>query len=136
MADRTVRYSESVDDLVEGDLGGGFFEGWAAPPSPSRHLQILRNSAHVVVARDDAGAVVGFVNALSDGVLCAYIPLLEVLPEHRGNGIGTELVRRLLATLQGLYMIDVMCDDEVYPFYERFGFAPGRGAVTRNYDWA
>ena len=69
-------------------------------------------------------------------MLAAYIPLLEVLPEHRGNGIGTELVRRLLATLDGLYMIDVMCDDEVRPFYERLGFARSTGAVMRNYDWA
>ena len=136
MADRTVSYSGSIDDLEEGHLGGGFFEGWAAPPSPLQHLQILRNSAHVVVARDDGGAVIGFVNALSDGVLAAYIPLLEVLPEHRGNGIGTELVRRLLATLGDLYMIDVMCDDEVRPFYERLGFARSAGAVVRNYAWA
>ncbi len=30
-------------------------------------------------------SVVGFVNALSDGRLSAYIPLLEVLPDYRGT---------------------------------------------------
>jgi len=120
----------SADDLLR-----GFFEGWAAPPNPEQHLQILRNSSHVVVARDDDGTVVGFVTALSDGVLAAYIPLLEVLPAHRGRGVGTELVRRLLARFEGLYMADVMCDDDVRPFYERLGFVGARGAALRNYDW-
>jgi predicted N-acetyltransferase YhbS len=130
-----VSYSESVVDLSEHHLRGGFFEGWAAPPDPDQHLQLLRNSAHVVIARDDTGAVIGFVSALSDGVLSAYVPLLEVLPAHRGKGVGTDLVRRLLDNLDGLYMVDVMCDADVRPFYERLGFVAASGAVMRNYDW-
>lgn len=130
-----LSYSDSVADLDAQHLRGGFFEGWAAPPSPEEHLLILRNSAHVVAARDEPGVVVGFVNALSDGVLTAYIPLLEVLPAHRRNGVGTELVRRLMDRLQGLYMVDVMCDDDVRPFYERLGFIGASGAITRNYGW-
>jgi GNAT superfamily N-acetyltransferase len=130
-----VSYSESTVDLSERDLRGGFFEGWAAPPDPDQHLRLLVNSAHVVVARDDSGAVIGFVNALSDGVLSAYVPLLEVLPAHRGKGVGTELVRRLMGTLVDLYMVDVMCDAEIQPFYERLGFVASSGAIRRNYKW-
>ena len=36
-----------------------------------------------------------------------------MLPPHRGQGIGTELVRRLLAELEGLYPIDLVCDAEL-----------------------
>ena len=67
--------------------------------------------------------------------MAAFIPLLEVLPDHRGRGVGTELVRRLLHALDGHYMIDVMCDADVVPFYERLGFVGARGAVIRRYDW-
>jgi ribosomal protein S18 acetylase RimI-like enzyme len=67
--------------------------------------------------------VVGFVTAISDGVLSAYIPLLEVLPEYQGRGIGAELVRRLLDRLGGLYMVDLCCDEDVVGFYERLGLA-------------
>ena len=49
--------------------------------------------------------MVGFVTAISDGVLSAFIPLLEVLPEWQGPGIGTELVRRILAELEDFYMV-------------------------------
>jgi GNAT superfamily N-acetyltransferase len=80
----------------------------------------LRGSSHVVLARDGA-RVVGFVTAISDGVLSAYIPLLEVRPEYQRQGIGTELVRRLLDVLRGLYMVDLVCDEDVVPFYERLG---------------
>jgi predicted N-acetyltransferase YhbS len=130
-----VSYSESAVGLSERDLFGGFFESWTAPPAPDQHLQLLQNSAHIVVARDDSGAVIGFVNALSDGVLSAYVALLEVLPEHRGKGVGTELVRRLMEALVGLYMVDVMCDPEMQPFYERLGFVAATGAIRRNYEW-
>ena len=58
-------------------------------------------------------------------------PLLEVLPERRGEGIGTELVRRLLAELEDLYMVDLMCDPELEPFYRRFEMVPLSGMGLR-----
>jgi len=125
-----VEYLTSVDTVEAGQLVG-FFEGWPVPPSPERHLALLRGSSHVVVAQE-AGEVVGFVTAISDGVLAAYIPLLEVRREWRGKGVGHELVRRVLAQLEGLYMVDVVCDPDVVPFYERFGMTPIAGLVRRN----
>jgi precorrin-8X/cobalt-precorrin-8 methylmutase len=71
----------------------------------------------------EGARVIGFATAISDGVLSAYVPLLEVLPEHQGRGIGTELMRRLLIRLGGLYMVDLACDEELAPFYERLGLA-------------
>lgn len=115
----SVRYVESADDVEPSELGG-FFVGWPAPPSPERHLELLRGSDHVVLARDGR-RVVGFVTAISDGVLSAYVPLLEVLPEYQGQGIGSELMRRLLRRLEGLYMVDLSCDADLEPFYARLG---------------
>jgi predicted N-acetyltransferase YhbS len=70
----------------------------------------------------------------SDGVSCAYIPHLEVQPEHQGRGIGSELLRRMLEKLRGLYMIDLLCDPDVQPFYARLGMRPATGMLIRNYD--
>jgi GNAT superfamily N-acetyltransferase len=114
-----IEYTTSLDDVTPDQLEG-FFVGWPSPPSHGKHLELLEGSAHVVLAKDGA-RVVGFVTAISDGVLSAYVPLLEVLPEYQGHGIGTELVRRLLDRLANLYMVDVICDEDVVPFYERFG---------------
>jgi predicted N-acetyltransferase YhbS len=67
-------------------------------------------------------------------VLSAYIPLLEVLPAYQGQGIGSELVRRMLAKLADLYMVDLLCDPGMQPFYERLGMRPTTGMLRRNYD--
>ena len=115
----SVEYRESADGLTPDELRG-FFVGWPQPPSPERLLELLRSSTHVGVAID-GGRVVGFVTAISDGVLSAYVPLLEVLPEHQQRGIGSELVRRLLARFDGLYMVDLACDEGLVRYYERLG---------------
>jgi len=119
-----IEYTTALEGVEPAHLHG-FFEGWPNPPSPERHLEILEGSYCVVLARE-AGSpqVIGFTNALSDGHLSAFIPLLEVLPAHRGQGIGTELVRRLLDELGDLYSVDLVCDEELRPFYARFGMQP------------
>jgi ribosomal protein S18 acetylase RimI-like enzyme len=114
-----IEYRATADGIGADDLAG-FFVGWPSPPSPERHLELLRGSTHVVVALD-AKRVVGFVTAISDGVLSAYIPLLEVLPEYQGSGVGSELVRRVLERVGELYMVDLACDEDLVPFYERLG---------------
>lgn len=129
-----IEYSSSLVGVSSDHLQGGFFAGWPNPPSPDAHYRILANSAEIVLARIDDGTVVGFITAISDGVSCAYIPHLEVLAEHQGRGIGTELVRRMLARLSHLYMIDLVCDPALQPFYERLGMRPVVGMVVRNYD--
>jgi GNAT superfamily N-acetyltransferase len=129
-----IAYVNTLTDVTVKDLEGGFFVGWPNPPSPLRHYQLLANSAATVLARISDGTVVGFITAVSDGISCAYIPHLEVLPVYQGQGIGTELVRRMLTQLRHLYMIDLVCDPAVQPFYERLGMRPVIGMVTRNYD--
>ncbi len=115
-----IEYTHSLDGVAAEDLAG-FFVGWPAPPSLEKHLEILRRSAHVELAREGR-RVVGFVTAVGDGVICAYVPLLEVLPDYQGRCIGSELIRRLLRAVGEIYMVDVVCDDDVIPFYERLGF--------------
>ena len=115
-----IEHADSLEGVEPRQLEG-FFVGWPSPPSPERHLELLRGSAAVVLARDGE-RVVGFVTAISDGVLSASIPLLEVLPDYQGRGIGTELMRRILARLDGLTMVDLSCDAPLEPFYARLGF--------------
>jgi ribosomal protein S18 acetylase RimI-like enzyme len=128
-----IRYLETLVGIEQDSLRG-FFVGWRSPLTPERHLEVLRGSREVVLAWDDElRRVVGFINALSDGHVCAFIPLLEVLPEFRGCGIGSELVRRLLSRLESYYAVDVICDAEVIPFYKRFGLFEGKSMMRRNY---
>jgi predicted N-acetyltransferase YhbS len=109
--------------------------GWPHPPTPAAHLQILANSQHVIFAEDhETREIVGFVTAISDGVWAAAIPLLEVKPAWQHQGIGSELMRRMLAKLQHCYMVDLLCDPELVSFYERLGMQAASGACMRRFD--
>jgi ribosomal protein S18 acetylase RimI-like enzyme len=128
-----ISYTDSLINVTADHLRGGFFAGWPNPPSPETHLRILHGSAHVWLARD-SDTIVGYITAITDRVIAAYIPHLEVLKAYQGQGIGSELVRRMLDSLQSIYMIDLICDPDVQPFYERLGLRRYSGMILRNYD--
>jgi len=127
-----ISYSKDLNDLEKIRMEG-FFVGWPNPPSVQTFKKLLRGSYRVVLAIEDE-KLVGFINAISDGVLSAYIPLLEVLPEYKGQGIGKDLVHHLRNELINLYMIDLSCDEGLIPYYEKQGMKRSQGAYLRNYD--
>lgn len=129
-----IHYSDSVADIAHDNLRG-FFVDWPNPPSAATHLELLAASDHIVLATEyETGAVIGFVTAISDGVLGAHVSFLEVLPAYQGRGIGTELFRRMLERLDGLYGVSLSCDPELRSFYERFGMRPANAMMLRKYD--
>lgn len=122
-------------DGVESSKLTGFFVGWPTPPSEDVLFQVLTRAYRRVLAIDEQdGRVIGFVNAVSDGILSAYIPLLEVLPEYQGRGIGSSLMERMLKQLEHLYMVDIVCDETVVPFYQRMSFHQLHGMAYRNFE--
>lgn len=128
-----IRYTDDLAEVTVDQLQG-FFMDWPNPPTPATHLRLLHGSDAIEMATNEAtGQVIGFATAMTDGVLSAYIPLLEVLPAYQGQGIGSELVRRLLKKLDHLYMIDLLCDAELQPFYAKLGMRPASGMMVRNY---
>ena len=47
-----------------------------------------------------------------------------VHPDYQGKGIGTKLMERMIGYLQSkhIYMISVIFEESLKPFYDRFGF--------------
>lgn len=128
----TLTYQTTSEGLTQEQLDGEFFEGWVDPPSPETLLRILQSSDHIVVAvRNDQ--VIGFVTALSDGVLSAFITLLEVVPDEHNKGIGHSLINQLMDDIGDLYMVDLVCDANLSRFYAELGFATATGMSRRNY---
>lgn len=126
-----IRYADSLAGIAVSHLEG-FFVGWRHPFPPEVHLRMLGGSDLAQVAIDDeTGRVVGFVAALTDGVQGAFITLLEVLPAWQNQGIGQALMEQMLARLSHIQTIELMCDSELIPFYERFGMTPATGMVLR-----
>ena len=126
-----IELSKDLTDLSEGDLKG-FFVGWPTKPSADAHLRQIKGSTLAILARE-AGSrrVIGFITALTDGVLFGYISALEVLPGYQGRGIGKELVDAVLAELKQVYAIDLVCDPDAQPFYAKSGLIPYHSMVAR-----
>ncbi|MDR5674308.1 Acetyltransferase (GNAT) family [Halalkaliarchaeum sp. AArc-CO] len=72
------------------------------------------------------GATVGMGRIVGDGGAVYQISDVAVHPDHQGNGIGTEIMDRLMAYLEetaptGAY-VNLIAD--VDGFYEQWGFEP------------
>lgn len=93
----------------------------------------MKNSNYVVIARDSKTKdVIGFVSAISDGVLSSYIPFLEVLPGYQNRGIGMKLMETILSKLNRYYIVDLFCDKDMRSYYRKFGMRPDSAMIIRN----
>lgn len=128
-----IVYKTDLNGITKDQLKG-FFVGWKDPLTPEKHLEILQNSYIFVLAVDnEKNNVVGFVNVLSDKLQFAFIPMLEVLPNFQNKGIGSKLMEIILSNLEHIDCVDLTCDPELQPFYERFKLLRSRGMVIRRY---
>ena len=125
-----ITYRTGVGSVAPNQVSG-FFVGWPVPPSAEKLIEVMDSSYRRVWALEGE-RVVGYINAISDGVLTAFIPWLEVHPDYQGQGIGTELVNRLVAQLEGMYSIDLACDEDLIGYYERLGFFSFTAMGKRN----
>lgn len=80
-------------DVVWGFLSTQAY--WAQWRTRADFEEQVRRAWRVVGCyQGETGALVGFARVVSDGVALAYLADVFVLPEHRGHGLGRELVRR------------------------------------------
>jgi ribosomal protein S18 acetylase RimI-like enzyme len=127
-----INYTNNKEIIQDIDVSG-FFVGWPSPPDKATFRKLLKNSQFIQLAIIE-NKLIGFVNAISDLTLTAYIPLLEVLPEYKGQGIGTKLIENIKEDLKDFYMIDICCDEDVIPFYKKLDFKQGYSMSLRNYQ--
>ena len=89
---------------------------------------MLRLTGAGVTARS-GGALVGFACALSDGAYRALIYDVVVDETWRGQGVGRELVGRLLEQLSAVEEVRLFCGAELVPFYAGMEFRLDAGPV-------
>ena len=91
---------------------------------PADRLEAALPHAWYAVCARCGGQVVGTGLVLSDGVLHALIVDVIVTPEMRGHGIGTEIMKRLVARCReaGVLQIQLFSARGKRGFYERLGF--------------
>ena len=85
-----------------------------------------RHSLGWVVAREDGGELVGFVNVPWDGGVHAFLLDTLVAARARGRGIGSHLVATAVAGARaaGCEWLHADYEDYLVTFYEACGFRP------------
>jgi GNAT superfamily N-acetyltransferase len=92
----------------------------------------LIDGAARVVGLYHAGEQVGFTRTLSDGHAQSYLADVYVLEEHRGRGLGVELVRFSVDEGPVAHTKWFLHTEDAHDLYRRFGFAePGPSALER-----
>lgn len=84
---------------------------------------VMTSYCHIAVYENKQ--LVGYIDCVSNGLTDAYIQDLMVHPNCQQQGIGTELMKKMIAFLKdnNIYMISAIYgESELQPFYERFGF--------------
>ncbi|MBM3238237.1 GNAT family N-acetyltransferase [Candidatus Poribacteria bacterium] len=104
---------------------------WASNRDIPGIEKMLENSLLTLGVWDD-NRLIGFARVLSDGVYRALIDDVVVDESCREKGIGTEIMKHLLARLEQVEEIFLRTGKEMVPFYEKLGFALSRGTIM---DW-
>ena len=104
---------------------------WARGRPREVQDELIDNAARVVGLYHDERQI-GFTRTLSDGHAQSYLADVYVLEEHRGRGLGVELVR--FSVDEGPYVSTkwFLHTADAHDLYRKFGFAePGPKALER-----
>ena len=113
---------ERIDrEAVHAYLGGDSY--WAKGRPREVQDALIDNAERVVGLYKDERQI-GFSRAFSDGHVLSYLADVYILGEHRGRGLGMELVRFSVdeGPLAGTQWF--LHTKDAHHLYERFGFGP------------
>ena len=121
---------EYIEFLKHTDLGSQY------PKERFRErIGTLVNRASIsLVARNDAGSIVGVCFGITDFAYWLFITDLGVVRECAGQGIGTALVRKLheLAGGEENIIMYTCFNENAYGFYEKLGMHKPNDVVVLN----
>ena len=100
---------------------------WAEGRPRDVVADLVRGATRVVglyYVGETASVQVGFARTFSDGHTLSYLADVYVLQEHRGKGLGVELVREAVEGSPLVHTRWLLHTRDAQRLYERFGFGP------------
>ncbi len=105
---------------------------WVPGRSRETVERLVRESTRVIAAYDD-DQLVGFCRVISDASNMAWLGDVFVLPEHRGRGIGVELVREAVEFPEHRDLQWYLGTRDAHELYAKFGFgSPDERTMVRS----
>jgi ribosomal protein S18 acetylase RimI-like enzyme len=97
-------------------------ESYWAKGRTREHVERLVREASRVVGLYRDGAQVGYCRAVTDDTSFVYLADVYVLPEHRGRGLGEELVREMVERGPYAQRTWLLHTSEMHALYRKLGF--------------
>jgi GNAT superfamily N-acetyltransferase len=117
-------------EAVHAYLGGISY--WAEGRTRKRQDALIDASDRVVGLYKDGGQI-GFARAVDcDAAGFVYLADVYVLDEHRGRGLGVELVREIVEHGPFAERRWLLHTRDAHELYEKFGFGPNPRLMERN----
>jgi aralkylamine N-acetyltransferase len=116
--------SAPLEEIVDLYKAAGWWQ--ESPEARAVIPSMIRGSLCFMVARSINGKVVGMARVISDGYSDAYIQDVVVLEPYRGQGVGRELIRRLVqfCVTRKIGWIGLVAEPGTQGLYEDLGFGP------------
>ena len=116
-----ITWSNTLDDIDWSELEALYKAAPLGNKSAIDLETVFTNSRFSCFALD-SGRIVGAGRVLADGLDCAYLCDVAVLPKFQRTGLGKEIVNRLVASAVGHKKIILYAVPGKEAFYRKFGF--------------
>ncbi len=83
----------------------------------------------IVLGAWEEKQLIGFCRAVSDGVYRAYVEDVVVLRTHRGQGIGRQMMDKMMKELSGIEVVSLFCSAKLADYYHGSGFQETKQTV-------
>jgi ribosomal protein S18 acetylase RimI-like enzyme len=116
-------WTDQLTDIDWNELSALYAAAPLGNKSPENLQTVFTNSMfRCFVSEKENGKLVGVGRVLADGVDCAYICDIAVLPSHQGTGLGRDIVSRLVELSRGHRKIILYAVPGKEGFYRKLGF--------------
>jgi GNAT superfamily N-acetyltransferase len=116
-------------EAIHAYIGGISY--WAKGRTRERQDDLIDASGHVVGLYKD-GEQIGFARAVDcDAAGFVYLADVYVLDEHRGRGLGVELVRAMIEDGPYADRRWILHTRDAHALYAKFGFGPHERLMQR-----
>lgn len=116
-----IEYKD-IHDFKKEDLQELFLSvEWSSGHYPEKLVIAMKNFEKVYTAWDGE-KLVGFICAMDDGIMTAYVHYLLIRPEYQHMGIGKKLVEMMKEAYRDYLRVVIVAYNEELGFYESCGF--------------
>ncbi|WP_435299447.1 GNAT family N-acetyltransferase [Timonella sp. A28] len=107
--------------------------GWNSLQLTTVDLERMCKQSWYALYVYDEKQLVGMGRVISDGVITGIICGLCVLPSQQSQGVGKELMNRMIQHCENNRVIpQLMCVENMEPYYKNFGFEKFSTGMTKS----